>query len=188
MVAGRPAAHGRCALAYVRLARLHHLRSERDVLVGHPEGLSPTYAELVKSNPVLRICAAPGKAGRFSGRAARDVRGASDQGPESSRSRSTRKRQAIALANAAAAGLRQYVSAAEHRDAGVLQTSEPQASVVDPAGSATHTDRAPPAAGIGAFAGLRLRAAAVRLLGEARTPRVNAEGGPGPAACRCSGP
>ena len=24
-----------------------------DVLVGHPEGLSPTYAELVKSTPVL---------------------------------------------------------------------------------------------------------------------------------------
>ena len=149
-----------------------------DVLVGHPEGLSPTYAELVKSTPVLRYALRQAKQDVSLAELRDDVRGASDQGTRivTIEVDARKASEAIALANAVAAGLRQYVSTQPNTaTAGVLQASEPRVEVVDPARSATRI-RPRPALLLefGAFAGL-FAGVAFALLAEARTPRVNAE-------------
>jgi capsular polysaccharide biosynthesis protein/Mrp family chromosome partitioning ATPase len=147
------------------------------VLVGHPEGLSPTYAELVKSSPVLSYALRRAQTDLSLAELRDDVRGESDQDTRivTVEVDAARAREAIALANAVAAGLRQYASIQSNTPtAGTLQNSEPRVEVVDPATSATRI-RPRPALLLefGAFAGL-LAGLAFALLAEARTPRINA--------------
>lgn len=148
------------------------------VLVGHPEGLSPTYAELVKSSPVLTYALRRAKPDLSLAELRDNVRGESDQDTRivTVEVDAARAREAIALANAVAAGLREYASTQQNTaTAGAVQNSEPRVEVVDPATSATRI-RPRPALLLefGAFAGL-LAGIAFALLAEARTPRINAE-------------
>jgi succinoglycan biosynthesis transport protein ExoP len=148
------------------------------VLVGHPQGLSPTYAELVKSSPVLTYALRRAKPDLSLAELRDNVRGESDQDTRivTVEVDAARVRDAIALANAVAAGLREYASTQRNTaTAGVVQNSEPRIEVVDPATSATRI-RPRPALLLefGAFAGL-LAGIAFALLAEARTPRINAE-------------
>ena len=148
------------------------------VLIGHPEGLAPTYAELVKSSFVLTYALRRVKPDLSLAELRDNVRGESDQDTRivTVDVDAARGREAIALANAIAAGLREYASTQPNTaTAGLLQNSEPRVQVVDPARSATRI-RPRPALLLefGAFAGL-LAGVAFALLAEARTPRINAE-------------
>jgi tyrosine-protein kinase len=147
------------------------------VLIGHPEGLAPTYAELVKSSFVLTYALRRVKPDLSLAELRDNVRGESDQDTRivTVDVDAARGREAIALANAIAAGLREYASTQPNTAAAILQDSEPRVQVVDPARSATRI-RPRPALLLefGAFAGL-LAGVAFALLAEARTPRINAE-------------
>jgi tyrosine-protein kinase len=148
------------------------------VLIGHPEGLAPTYAELVKSSPVLTYALRRVKPDLSLAELRRNVRGESDQSTRivTIEADAGKGSEAIALANAVAAGLRDYVSTQPSiGTAGALQSSEPRVEIVDPATSAARI-RPRPALLLefGAFAGL-LAGLAFALLAEARTPRINAE-------------
>jgi len=148
------------------------------VLVGRPEGLSPTYAELVKSSPVLRNALRRARPDLSLAELRDNVRGESDQNTRivTVEVDAPKAREAIALANAVAAGLREYASTQPNTaTAGVLQTSEPRVEIVDPATSAIRV-RPRPALLLefGAFAGL-LAGVAFALLAEAHTARINTE-------------
>lgn len=147
-------------------------------LVGHPEGLSPTYAELVRSTPVLTYALRQAKQDISLAELRDSVRGESDQATRivTIEVDARKASEAIALANAVAAGLRQYVSTQPNTATpGARQTSEPRVEVVDPATSANRI-RPRPALLLefGAFVGL-FAGVAFALMGEARTSRVNAE-------------
>lgn len=170
---------GGALLAYAFGSRISTTyEANAKVLIGHPEGLAPTYAELVKSSPVLMYALRRVKPDLSLTELRDTVRGESDQDTRivTVDVDAARGREAIALANAIAVGLREYASTQPNTaTAGVLQNSEPRVEIVDPATSATRI-RPRPALLIefGAFAGL-LAGVAFALLAEARTPRVNAE-------------
>ncbi len=157
-----------------RISATYEARAK--VLVGHPAGLSPTYAELVKSTPVLAYALRDAKQDISLAELRDSVRGESDADTRIVTIEvDTRKgAEAIALVNAVAAGLRRYASTqpAPSASAGPL-ASEPRLEVVDPATSAMRI-RPRPALLLefGAFAGLFAGLAFV-LVAEARTPRVN---------------
>jgi capsular polysaccharide biosynthesis protein/Mrp family chromosome partitioning ATPase len=148
------------------------------VLVGHPEGLSPTYAELVKSTPVLSYALRHTRQDVSLAELRDDVRGESDQNTRivTIEADARKASQAVELANAVAAGLREYVSSKPSTaTSGAAQSSEPRVEVVDPATSATRIRPRPVLLlEFGAFAGL-FAGVALALVAEARTPRINAE-------------
>jgi capsular polysaccharide biosynthesis protein/Mrp family chromosome partitioning ATPase len=140
--------------------------------------LLPTYAEVVRSTPVLayalRATRSPGSVDELR----QNVRGESAQDTRliEIRADDTDRTRAIALANALAAGLKWYVSAtraAPTPGAGV--TAQPQVHVVDRATSAV---RIRPLSRLllefGAFAGL-FGALAFALVAEARSAKVTGE-------------
>ena len=156
-----------------RISATYEARAK--VLVGHPAGLSPTYAELVKSTPVLAYALRDAKQDISLAELRDSVRGESDADTRIVTIEvDTRKgAEAIALVNAVAAGLRRYASTQPAPSAAGPLASEPRLEVVDPATSAMRI-RPRPALLLefGAFAGLFAGLAFV-LVAEARTPRVN---------------
>jgi succinoglycan biosynthesis transport protein ExoP len=148
------------------------------VLVGQPAGLSPTYAELVKSTPVLAYAVRDAKQDVSLAELRDNVRGESDEDTRivTIEVEAGKASKAVALANAVAAGLRQYASTQPGPSAaGAVQTSEPRVELVDPAASAVRIRPRPVLLlEFGAFAGLFAGLAFV-LVAEARTPRVSGE-------------
>jgi succinoglycan biosynthesis transport protein ExoP len=170
---------GGALVAYAFGSRVStNYEANTDVLVGRPEGLSPTYAELVNSTPVLTYALRHTQQDISLAELRDNVRGESDGSTRivTIEADARKGSEAIALANAVAAGLRQYVSTQPNTaTAGVLRTSEPRVEVVDPATSAVRIrPRSALLLEFGAFAGL-FAGVAFALLAEARTPRVNAE-------------
>jgi succinoglycan biosynthesis transport protein ExoP len=140
--------------------------------------LLPTYAEIVRSTPVLafalRATQSPGSVDELR----ENVRGESNQDSRliEIRADDTDRTRAIALANALAAGLKWYVSVTRAAPTpGADVTAEPQIQVVDRATSAV---RIRPLSRFllefGAFAGL-FGALAFALVAEARRAKVTGE-------------
>jgi tyrosine-protein kinase len=140
--------------------------------------LLPTYAEIVRSTPVLayalRATRSPGSVDELR----ENVRGESDRDTHliTIRADDTDRTRAIALANALAAGLRRYVSVTRAPPApGADGTSQPRVRVVDRATSAVRVrPLSPLLLEFGAFAGL-FCALAFALVAEGRTAKVTAE-------------
>jgi succinoglycan biosynthesis transport protein ExoP len=149
-----------------------------------PEGASPvgellpTYAEIVRSTPVLafalRATQSPGSVDELR----ENVRGESDQDTRliEIRADDSDRTRAIALANALAAGLRWYVSVTRAPPTqGADVTRQPRVQVVDGATSAVRIrPLSPLLLEFGAFAGL-FGALAFALVAEARSAKVTGE-------------
>jgi capsular polysaccharide biosynthesis protein len=152
--------------------------AQADVLVEAPAGLAPTYAEMVKSTPVLAYAVRNAKPGLSVGELREDVRGESDQDTRivTIQVEASKGSEAIALANAIAAGLRRYASSQPPPDApGEAQTPGPRVQLVDAATTAVKVRPRPLLLiEFGAFAGL-LAGLAFVLVAEARRPRVSNE-------------
>jgi capsular polysaccharide biosynthesis protein/Mrp family chromosome partitioning ATPase len=140
--------------------------------------LSPTYAEMVTSTPVLAFALRSTGASRSVDDLRENVRGESDDRTRLIEIRvdDTDSNQAVALANAVAAGLRSYVAdmrTPATADGDVI--SQPQVRVVEPASSAV---RVRPLSllllGFGAVAGL-FGGLAFALVVESRSPNVTDE-------------
>jgi succinoglycan biosynthesis transport protein ExoP len=140
--------------------------------------LLPTYAEIVRSTPVLafalRATQSPGSVDELR----ENVRGESDQNTRliEIRADDTDRSRAIALANALVAGLRWYVSVTRAAPTpGADVTAQPQVRVVDRATSAVRIrPLSPLLLEFGAFAGL-FGALAFALVAEARSAKVTDE-------------
>jgi capsular polysaccharide biosynthesis protein len=145
------------------------------VLVEGAPGLTPTYAELVKSTPVLRSALRSTKSDLSVADVRADVRGEADQNTRlvTIQVDAGSGRAAIQLANALAAGLKAYV--AESRAASGTATALPASiELVDPAGPAA---RVRPLTSLlllfGAAVGF-LGGVAFALMVESRNPKVSA--------------
>jgi capsular polysaccharide biosynthesis protein len=152
--------------------------AQADVLVEAPAGLAPTYAEMVKSTPVLAYAVRNAEPGLSVSELRGDVRGESDQDTRivTIQVEASKGSEAIALANAIAAGLRRYASSQPPPDApGEAQTPGPRVQLVDAATNAVKVRPRPLLLiEFGAFAGLFAGLAFV-LVADARKPRVSNE-------------
>ncbi len=140
--------------------------------------LTPTYAEMVRSTPVLAYALRSTHVPVSLDRLRQRVRGESNQDTRlvTVRADAPTGREAVALANALSAGLRWYVStAAVSSTSGTPPTAPPRVRLVDPAKSAARV-RPRPALSLafGAAAGL-FAAFAFAFIAEARKPRVSDE-------------
>jgi capsular polysaccharide biosynthesis protein/Mrp family chromosome partitioning ATPase len=140
--------------------------------------LLPTYAEIVRSTPVLAFALRATQSQGSVDELRQNVRGESDQDTLMIKIRAddSDRTRAIALANALASGLRWYVSVTEAPAApGVDVTSQPQVRVVDRATSAVRIrPLSPLLLEFGAFAGL-FGALALALVAEGRSSKVTDE-------------
>jgi capsular polysaccharide biosynthesis protein len=169
-----------CALvAYVVGSRVSPTyEASSQALIQGPAGLAPTYAELVKSTPVLVDALNSVKPDVSLTELRRNVRGESDQNTRivTIDVDADKKRDAIALANAIAAGLRSYVQSTQASSAGTTSSKPIDVQLVDPADSAV---RVRPLTSLlllfGAAVGL-LGGTAFALAAEARSPKVTAVG------------
>jgi capsular polysaccharide biosynthesis protein/Mrp family chromosome partitioning ATPase len=140
--------------------------------------LLPTYAEIVRSTPVLafalRATESPGSVDELR----ENVRGESDQDTRLVKIRAddSDRTRAIALANALARGLRWYVSVTRAASTpGADVTAQPRVQVVDRATSSVRIrPLSPLLLEFGAFAGL-FGALAFALVAEARSAKVTDE-------------
>jgi capsular polysaccharide biosynthesis protein/Mrp family chromosome partitioning ATPase len=149
-----------------------------------PEGatpvaeLLPTYAELVRSTPVLAFALGATQSPGSVDELRENVRGESDQDTRLIKIRAddSERTRAIALANALAAGLKRYVSVQRAPPTpGADATRQPRVQVVDRATSAIRIrPLSPLLLEFGAFAGL-FGALAFALVAEARSAKVTGE-------------
>lgn len=152
------------------------------VLVDGSPALAPTYAELVKSTPVLAYALRSTNVDVPIGTLQQRVRGESNQETRfiAVRADAPTGREAIALANALAAGLRSYVSAAAGSSDSAPQPPEvgyAEVQIVEPADSATRIRPQPALALVfGAATGL-FATLAVAFVVEIRKPRALDEEG-----------
>jgi polysaccharide biosynthesis transport protein len=138
-------------------------------------GLAPTYAELVKSTPVLAFALRSAGTRASMEELRKKIRGESDQDTRliTILADAGNRKDAVALANGLAAGLKRYVSTGAAPGAsGVQQPTQTQIRVVEPATSAA---RVRPVSRLliefGAAAGL-FGALAFAFVAEGRRPRV----------------
>jgi capsular polysaccharide biosynthesis protein/Mrp family chromosome partitioning ATPase len=140
--------------------------------------LLPTYAELVRSTPVLSYALGATQSRSSVDELRENVRGESDQDTRLIKIRAddSDRTRAIALANALAAGLKWYISVTQARPTpGADGTRQPRVQVVDRATSAVRIRPRPPLLlEFGAFAGL-FGALAFALVAEARSAKVTSE-------------
>jgi polysaccharide biosynthesis transport protein len=181
------AAAGGALAAYLYGSRARPLyEAEAQVLVesrtggaGQAAVLLPTYAEMVKSTPVLAAALRSTNSSASLQELQANVRGESDRDTRliSIRADDKNPKRAVALANGLAIGLKQYVSAAARSPSGSETNPRGQATirVVEPATSAVRVrPRSLLLLEFGAMAGL-FGAVAFALVAEARGARVSSE-------------
>ena len=169
---------GGALVAYVLGSRATpQFEAEADVLIQNPAGLAPTYAEMVKSTPVLAYAIQSVDPGFSVSKLRENVRGESDQDTRivTIQVEASKGSEAVAFANAIAAGLRRYASSQPRSAAGEAQTPGPRVQLVDAATTAVKVRPRPTLlAEFGALAAF-LGALALVLVAEGRKPRVSDE-------------